>query len=96
MSTEVTKDNILKLRIDDITLDLLEKARSYVELNKSKFIRQSIRANAEAIISEHEKTKFSREDWHMFFDMVDSSPEPTKNMKRAAKKYHEIVLADEV
>ncbi|MDD5633009.1 MAG: DUF1778 domain-containing protein, partial [Methylococcales bacterium] len=45
--------------MDAVTLQLLERARSYVDLDKSKFIRQSIREKAESIISEHEKTRFS-------------------------------------
>lgn len=90
MVTEATKDHILKLRMDDMTLNLLERARAYVELNKSKFIRQSIRDKANAIIAEHEKTQFSQEDWRMFFDMIDNPPKPTERLKKAANKYREI------
>ena len=96
MTTETHKhQDILKVRMDSATLQLLERARTYVELDKSKFIRQSIREKAEAIIAEHEKTRFSAEDWQAFFDMVDNPPEPTERMKKAALTYQNII-ADEI
>ena len=91
MTIEAIKQEILKVRMDSTTLQLLEQARSYVDLDKSKFIRQSIREKAEAVISEHEKTRFSTEDWHMFFDMLDNPPEPTERMKKAALTYKKII-----
>lgn len=93
MSINVTKDDTLKIRMDAVTADLMERARSYVKLDKSKFVRHSIREKAEAIIAEHEKTQFSQEDWYMFFDMLDNPPEPTERMKKAAKKYKEITAS---
>lgn len=84
------KDDTLKVRMDAVTLNMLEKARGYVDLNKSKFIRMSVREKAEAIIAEHDKTAFSTDDWHMFFDMVDNLPNPTTRMKKAAKKYKDM------
>lgn len=91
MTIEANKPEILKVRMDATTLQLLEQARSYVDLDKSKFIRQSIREKAELVISEHEKTKFSAEDWQMFFDMLDNPSEPTERMKKAALTYKRIV-----
>jgi len=96
MTAESKKDDTLKVRVDSITLDLLERASAYVDLNKSKFIRQSIREKAVAIIAEHEKTRFTEEDWHMFYDMLDNPPEPTDRMKKAALKYQEITGANGV
>jgi len=91
MGLEVRKDDTLKVRMDAVTLHLLEKARGYVDLNKSKFIRMSVREKAEAIITEHDKTAFSADDWHQFFDMIDHPPKPTARMKKAAKKYKDII-----
>jgi uncharacterized protein (DUF1778 family) len=54
----------------------MEKARSYVKLDRSKFVHHSIREKAETIIAEHEKTVFGAEDWHLFFDMIDNPPLP--------------------
>lgn len=90
MTTDVKKDNTLKLRMDSMTLNLLERARAHVDLNRSKFIRYCIREKAEAIIAEHEKTQFTVEDWRLFFDMLDNPPEPTDRMKKAARKYQDI------
>jgi len=90
MQTQAKQDNSLKFRMDDVTLGLLERARSYVDLNKSKFIRQSIREKAEAVIAEHEKTQFSKADWEMFFDLVDN-PTVTPRMKKALKKYNDAI-----
>lgn len=96
MTTETNQQNVLKIRMDAATLELLERARSYVDLDKSKFIRQSIREKAEAIIAEHEATHFSAEDWKMFFKMLDEPPEPTERMKKAALTYKKITTNEEI
>lgn len=96
MTNEATKDTVVRFRMDDITAELLDRARTYVEVNKSKFIRQSIREKAQAIIAEHEATRFSKEDWRMFFDMIENPPEPTTHMQRAAEKYRKTVSTDAV
>lgn len=90
MSENAKKNDMLKFRMDAETAELMERARSYVKLDKSKFVRCSIREKAEAIIAEHEKTLFTKEDWHAFFDILDNPPEPTQRMKKAAEKYKEI------
>lgn len=96
MNAETRKDLTLKFRIDDLTLRLLEQAQSYVEINRSKFIRQSIREKAEAIIAEHDQTRFNESDWHLFFDSLDAPVEPTARMKKAAQRYNQIVNPDGV
>ncbi|MBF0233627.1 MAG: DUF1778 domain-containing protein [Desulfamplus sp.] len=96
MSINAIKDNTLKFRMDAVTADLMERARSYVNLDKSKFVRHSIREKAEAIIAEYETTKFTQEDWYIFFDMLDNPSKPTERMKRAADKYKEITESNAV
>lgn len=91
MITQTQKQDVLKIRIDAVTLQLLETARSYVDLDKSKFIRQSIREKAEAIISEHEHSRFNADDWRLFFEMTENPPEPTDRMKQALKTYQKII-----
>jgi len=91
MTIELSKENVLKIRMDTVTLQLLERARSYVDLDKSKFIRQSIREKAESVIAEHEQTRFSAGDWQLFFDILDNPPEPTERMKKAASTYQRIM-----
>ena len=81
---------MLKVSIDSATLDNLERASSYVELDKSEFIRLSIREKAAAVIAEHEKPRFTKQDWYMFFNMLDNPPETTDRIKKAAGKYTEI------
>lgn len=93
---DMRKDDTLKIRMDTMTLDMMEKARSYLKIDKSKFIRQSVRQVAQAIIAEHEQSRFSTEDWHMFFAMIDQPSAPTKRMNKATKKYKEITQADGV
>ena len=96
MNTETRKDQTLKFRIDGLTLKLLDQAQSYVEINRSKFIRQSIREKAEAVIAEHDQTRFNENDWHLFFESLDTPAEPTERMKKAAQRYSQIVNSDEV
>lgn len=91
MNTEVKQDNTIKFRIDESTLGLLDRASEYMSLNKSKFIRQCIREKSEAVIAQHDKTQFSEKDWMMFFDMLDHPSATTDRMKKAQKKYNEII-----
>jgi uncharacterized protein (DUF1778 family) len=91
MTAQSIKQDVLKVRMDALTLQLLEQARGYVELDRSKFIRQSIREKAAVIISEHEKTRFNPDDWQMFFSMLDNPPEPTERMKKAGLTYQKII-----
>ncbi|WP_367155864.1 DUF1778 domain-containing protein [Methylomonas sp. HYX-M1] len=95
MPIENGKQDVLKVRMDLATLQMLEQARQYVGLDKSKFIRQSVREKAEAIIAEHQQTRFSQEDWQLFFELLDHPPEPTERMKKALQTYNRIV-GDEV
>lgn len=90
MQSTANKDIDYKLRLDSVTAELVEKACAYANTKKSEFFRRSAREKAELIISEHEKTHFSSEDWSMFFDMVETTPEPTERMKQARSKYEEI------
>lgn len=91
MTIAAIKNDVIKIRIDETTHQLLEQARAYIYLDKSKFIRQSIQEKAQAVIAEHETTRFCAADWEMFFEMMDNPPEPTERMKRAAKLYKKII-----
>ena len=82
--------------MDRATSDLLERARHYVKLDRSKFIRQSVREKAETVIAKYEKTHFTAEDWTAFFDMLDHPATPTDRMKRAVGKYRIITSSDAV
>ena len=84
------KEDTLKIRIDSETLNLLERARAYLDVNKSRFIRMSVREKAEAVIAQHEQTIFGKEDWQVFFEMLENPPTPTPRMQKAAQKYREI------
>lgn len=91
MSAEAQKSEEFKFRLDSTISDLLERASSYIGLDKSKFIRESIREKALAIIEEHEKTTFTQNDWRMFFSLLENPPEPTEAMKNAAQKYNSLI-----
>jgi len=96
MTTEAIKNDVIKIRIDHVTQQLLEQARAYLNLDKSKFIRQSIQEKAQTVIAEHETTRFCTADWEMFFEMMDNPPEPTERMKKAAKLYKQIIEENEI
>ncbi|QFY44835.1 DUF1778 domain-containing protein [Candidatus Methylospira mobilis] len=91
MAIESNKQDVLKIRMDAVTLQLLERARGYVDLDRNKFIRLSIREKADAVISEYEKTRFNADDWQRFFDMLDNPSEPGEHMKKAAATYRSII-----
>lgn len=90
MSVESRKSEDFKFRLDRLTLELLMRAKDYIGLDKSKFIRESIRQMAQAVISEHEKTIFTEQDWRMFFALINKPEAPTARMKKAAEKYKAI------
>lgn len=87
------QESTIKIRIDAMTADLLERARHYTSLDRSKFIRQSVREKAEAVIAAHEKTQFTADDWHAFFVMLDTPSKPTARMRKAAAKYRDITTS---
>ncbi len=91
-----TKGNTLKVRMDAPTLELLEKASQYMSLDKSKFIRRSVREKAQEILAQYEKTLFSAEDWREFFKTLDNPNEPTARMTKASRKYKKIIASDEI
>ena len=90
MPAQAAKSDMLKVRMDAATLRLMDTARAYVKLDKSKFIRESVREKAQAVIADHQRTVFSAEDWTMFFDMLERPLEPTERMKRAAQALRDI------
>lgn len=96
MSLNITKDDTFKFRMDAATAELTQRARGDVKLDKSKFVRHSIHEKAEAIIAQHEKTSFTKEDWHVFFDMIDNPSKLTDRMKKAAEKYKDITASHAV
>jgi uncharacterized protein (DUF1778 family) len=85
------KETTIKVRFDAPTVHLMEHAGSLLGLDKSKFIRQSVRANAEQVIAEHEQTIFGKTDWETFFDLLDNPRQPSERMIKATKKYRAIV-----
>ncbi|GJL50451.1 MAG: hypothetical protein NPIRA01_16780 [Nitrospirales bacterium] len=95
MKAALRKDATLKVRMDRMTLNLLERASAYIDVNKSTFNRQSIHEKAAAVIAEIEKTRFTKKDWARFFEMIDHPPQPIPRMKKAAQKYKTITSADE-
>jgi uncharacterized protein (DUF1778 family) len=91
VSVEAQKSEDFKFRLDSTTSNLLERASGYIGLDKIKFIRESIREKALAIIEEHEKTTFTEDDWRMFFALRENPPEPTEAMKIAAEAYKALI-----
>ncbi|WP_245396769.1 DUF1778 domain-containing protein [Jiella sonneratiae] len=90
MTNTGDKGDMLKVRMDAVTLSMMDTARAYLKLDKSKFIRESVREKAEAVIAEHQKTKFSAEDWTAFFGALDAPAAPTRRMKKAAAKFRDL------
>lgn len=92
----VQKTETIKIRMDSNTLEMMEKARAFLKLDKSKFVRQSIRHMAEVVIADHEQTKFTEKDWERFFDLLDNPPQPTTRLRKAAKRFQEITAKNAI
>jgi uncharacterized protein (DUF1778 family) len=84
------KDDTLKVRMDGETLAMMDAARAYLKLDKSKFIRESVREKAAAVIAEHERTRFTEEDWLSFFAALEQPAPPTARMRKAVEKFRGI------
>jgi|SRR5437667_2995580 len=93
MSAEAQKSEGFNFRLDSTTSALLERASGYIGLDKIKFISESIREKAQAIIEEREKTTFTENDWRMFFSLLENPPEPTEAMKDAAEAYKSLITS---
>lgn len=87
---EIDKTDTLKVRMDAATLSMMDAARAYLKLDKSKFIRESVREKAAAVIAEHQRTRFTADDWTTFFARLDRPARPTPRMRRAAAKLREL------
>jgi uncharacterized protein (DUF1778 family) len=84
------KGDTLKVRMDGETLAMLDAARAYLKLDKSKFIRESVREKAAAVIAEHERTRFTAEDWQSFFAALERPALSTARMRKAVEKFRDI------
>lgn len=40
---------------------------------------------------ENQSTYYTKEDWDQFFEWMKNLPEPTERLKKAAKKYKELI-----
>lgn len=94
MTIRISKQRTLTVHMDNATLLLLEQARHHIGLDKSTFVRQSIREKATAVIAKHQQTRFNAEEWRYFFELLDNPPEPTERMKKGLYRYREIVGND--
>ncbi|MCB8840032.1 DUF1778 domain-containing protein [Aurantimonas sp. VKM B-3413] len=90
MTNTADKGDMLKVRMDAATLSMMDTARAYLNLDKSKFIRESVREKAESVIAQHQKTQFSPGDWAAFFGALDAPAAPTRRMTKAAQKFRDI------
>lgn len=90
MAARTAKSDVVRVRIDAGTLALMDRARAHVHLDKSKFIRESVREKATTVLSEQQRTLFSEADWLAFFDRLSAPAEPTARMVKAAQKLKDL------
>lgn len=89
-TAEVKRDR-MHLRLDVKTKRKLERAAAYEESTLSDFVLTKAIAAADKVIENHEKIALSENDWESFFDALISPPEPSKQLKAAARRYRERV-----
>jgi len=87
---ETAKDDMLKVRMDSETVAMMDAARAYLKLDKSKFIRESVREKAAAVIAVHERTRFTSGDWTAFFAALEQPSAATDRMRKAVEKFRTI------
>ena len=50
-----------------------------------------MKSNFQVVVSAHEKTQFTKDDWQMFFDVLNFPYQLTERMKKAKEKYNDII-----
>lgn len=81
------KDTRIEFRSSPMEKDLLMLAAQLTGVNVSVFLRNAALEIANKIIRENETIKLSNRDRDLFLKLLEQSPEPTTELKKAVKEY---------
>jgi len=62
----------------------------------SEFVFSAVQQKAEEIVERHEKMILSQKDNEIFIHALLNPPEPNEKLKKAAKRYMDLIEEDEV
>lgn len=89
MSTTLTKNARVDVRIKSEHKEMIEKAAHLSGLNVSDFIVSTSVAAAAQVLDRQNKITLSERDWKRFVELIEAETEPTDAAKRAAERYNE-------
>jgi uncharacterized protein (DUF1778 family) len=91
MSRAASKDNRLKVRCDDCTRRLLERASAYAHVSLTEFVRSRAVEAAERVLQQQESVTLRADDFQAFLAALDGPGEPSPAFRRAFERHVELV-----
>ncbi len=84
----------LEARVDPEIKALWQKAADLQGITLSDFVIASTQAAACTIIQQHQTLKLNQEDSHAFVNALLNPPPPNQALKKAAKRYRQLIQND--
>lgn len=89
MSTILTKNARMDVRVTSEHKEMIEKAARLSGVNVSDFIVSKSVAAAAKVLEQQNKMTLSKRDWERFLVLLEAEDEPTDAAKAAAARYNE-------
>lgn len=94
MSSVVTKNKTrLDFRLAVETKQLIEQAASILGQTVSDFAVSNLVKSAQDVITQHQQTKLSTNDFKLFLQMLENDEEPNGALKKAAENHKNRVIS---
>ncbi len=96
METSSNKSERIDLRITPTDKELFKRAQQISgDTSLSSFLLRIIKQKTQEIVAEKESILLTQKDRELFFDAVFGDIEPNEKLKKAAKRYKNIVTPSE-
>ncbi len=86
-----TKTERITARVSEPIKDTLGLAANIMGATLNQFLVQAALEKAEDIIKKDQVISLGRKDSKLFFELLDSPPEPNKKLKKAFSNYKKMV-----
>lgn len=86
----------LSFRLDPELKALIERAAAYTGQTVSSFAVSTLVSHARQVVRDHHVTVLSQREWEAFLHLLDNPSEPTEAALRAARRYRELVVEEDL
>lgn len=86
MTRDSNRSDRINLRVDPETKDLLKRAAAVENRTVTSFILNAARLRAETVLEPTDRLTLTNEEFRRFLDEVESSPDVSEALRRAAHK----------